>query len=248
MYITANLPALYGQFNQIKEENYPFRSAFTGYLRALSELGLRQGLTVEELIGVVEDTLFLGMRLPDMPKGTKPVKFRFTTEDEVIGEYFGKNSMANKTIIMLIIRMTLRLSVQYGTSLMRLTRLVKQVCAREAGNGERYPQLVDENYPQSVDNSADKKENNPHPVDNPVDMTDNNPQDADNFVDKEESGEKPKIRITKAAPPAEEKKPADVIGRLSELVERGDKLLSDTAGNDSGAVIETNPLLGDFFG
>lgn len=40
MYIVAKLPASYGRFHQLQEENYPFRRAFERYLEAIAALGL----------------------------------------------------------------------------------------------------------------------------------------------------------------------------------------------------------------
>lgn len=60
MYIIANLPAMYGRFQQIKKENYPFKRAFGQYLEALSRLGLALEAEPDRLSGIVEDALFPG--------------------------------------------------------------------------------------------------------------------------------------------------------------------------------------------
>ena len=88
MYVSANLPSLYGQFNEMKESNYPFRTAFTKYLRALSKAGLMLGADMDAVTGWVEDRVFKGRRVPDIPKGIGPVKFRFQADDAIVEEYF----------------------------------------------------------------------------------------------------------------------------------------------------------------
>ena len=117
MYIIAKLPALYGRFHQLQEENYPFRRAFETYLETISRLGLTLSEGPERLIGMIENSLFEGDRLPDIPEGDQPIQFRFSIDNPVIEEYFGQSDLTNKMIVTLIIRMTLRLSEKYGNSL-----------------------------------------------------------------------------------------------------------------------------------
>ena len=127
MYVTANLPPLYGEFNRIRRDNYPFRKAFERYLEAIASLGLSWEMDADLLVGAIEDALMGVGRLPDIPEGTEPVKFRFAIENGMVEEYFGGSELPNKTIVMLVIRMTLRLSERFGTSLSRLTRLISDI-------------------------------------------------------------------------------------------------------------------------
>lgn len=124
MYIAANLPPFYGQFKKIQRDNYPFSVTFVSYLEAIARLGLELKMDVDLLVGVIEDSLLKEDRLPDIPEGNEPVKFRFSTDSKIIQEYFDGSSLTNKKIILLIIRTTLRLSERFGTSLARLTRMV----------------------------------------------------------------------------------------------------------------------------
>lgn len=127
MYITANLPPLYGKFNQIRRDNYPFRNAFVSYLETIARLGLSLQMDADLLVGVIEDALLRDDRLPDIPEGTENVKFRFSIENETVETYFKNSELSNKTIVMVVIRMTLRLSAKFGTSLSRLTRMISEI-------------------------------------------------------------------------------------------------------------------------
>lgn len=127
MYIIANLPAMYGRFQQIKKENYPFKRAFGQYLEALSRLGLALEAEPDRLSGIVEDALFPGERVPDLPEGDGEVNFRFELENPVIEEYFHFIETTNKHAVMQFIRLALRLSERYGTSLSRLTLLIERL-------------------------------------------------------------------------------------------------------------------------
>lgn len=137
MYIIAKLPALYGRFHQLQEENYPFRRAFETYLETISRLGLTLSEGPERLIGMIENSLFKGDRLPDIPEGDQPIQFRFSIDNPVIEEYFGQSDLTNKMIVTLIIRMTLRLSEKYGNSLSRLTLLIEELMPEEEQAEER---------------------------------------------------------------------------------------------------------------
>lgn len=196
MYISANLPPLYGQFNQIRRDNYPFRNTFSEYLKTIAALGLKLNMDADRLVGVIEDILLRDARLPDIPEGNEPVKFRFTLEDETVKEWFEKSRLSNKAIVMYIIRMTLRLSVQFGTSLSRLTKRIEEIG------------LV---------------------------------------FDADEKQEEDKTNGSELSVPESSAVKTDVMKRLSELVEKGDQLLAAEDEEPSGQVVDTNPLLSDFF-
>ena len=131
MYIVAKLPARYGRFHQLQEENYPFRRAFERYLEAISALGLALDADPETTIGIIENALFSGERLPDIPDGDAPVNFRFSVDNPTIENFFASSDLTNKMIVTLVIRMTLRLAEKYGNSLSRLTILIEGLSARD---------------------------------------------------------------------------------------------------------------------
>lgn len=134
MYINIKLPSEFGSFNQLKKENYPFNGLFTSYLAAVSRLGLALKMDVGELVGYIEDKVFEGRRVPDIPDGEGPVNIRYKLaipEDagddhpgRVVEKYIGGSMLTNRMAVMYIVRMTLRMSAAYGTSLLRLERLV----------------------------------------------------------------------------------------------------------------------------
>lgn len=125
MYISIRLPKEFGSFHRIQKENYPFNSLFTSYLAAVSRLGMSMNMDVDELVGYLEDRIFEGQRLPDVPMGDEPVNIRYRTEDPDVTKYIKDSVLTNRMAIMYIARMTLRLSAAYGTSLFRLTRLIQ---------------------------------------------------------------------------------------------------------------------------
>lgn len=215
MYISANLPPMYGQFNKIRRDNYPFRGTFERYLETIANLGLSLGMDADLLVGVIEDALLGDMRLPDIPEGNETVKFRITTENKTIMEYFENSELTNKMIVMLVIRMTLRLSERFGTSISRLTKLVSEIPV------------------------TGKRELLPEPVKlKPVSETVVRPMSE------------PKLKPAKITPePEPEKEPeSDMLKRLQDLTEKGDKLLKgETLDGDSETVVTTNPFLNDFF-
>lgn len=217
MYITASLPAMYGRFNQIRKDNYPFRTIFTKYLEAISTLGLNLQMDADMLVGVIEDALLGDARLPDIPEGTEAVKFRFTIKNETIETYFDGSELTNKTIIMLVVRMTLRLSEQFGTSLSRLTRLISEI-----------PVAAD------VDNSVESvnKLPEPEPVREPVRISRTVRPQIPKPVTIPEHEEKPAAKET-----------SSLLDRLEELTKKGDELIAD---EPELTTVETNPLLSDF--
>lgn len=233
MYISANLPPLYGRFNQLKEENYPFKHSFVSYLEAISRLGFSKDLEIDKVVGLIENSLLKGKRLPDIPRGDEAVKFRFTTENPTVIKYFEKNELSNKTAILLIVRMTLRLSEVFGTSLFRLTELIEEL--NDTGDEEFEEQIIEESMPIRIKKKpVPYKEPVEEPVQEPVKEPIKEPvQDEVQDVEPEES---PKPEV-------------DVVSRLEALVERGEELLqdSDNEGETEDVPVETNPLLADFF-
>lgn len=127
MYISIKLPPEFGSFNKLQAENYPFNALFTEYLAAISRLGMEKGMDVGELVGWIEDTVFEGRRLPDVPEGGEAVNIRYRTDDKDVAAYIGGSGSTNRMAVMWIARMTLRLSEEYGTSLFRLTRVIKDL-------------------------------------------------------------------------------------------------------------------------
>lgn len=147
MYISIKLPAAFGSFNQLRKANYPFNSLFTSYLAAVSRLGMNLRMDVEELVGYIEDRIFDGQRVPDIPEGTEPVNIRYkvnipedadeTYPGNIVKTYIEGSILTNRMAVMYIARMTLRLSAAYGTSLMRLTRLIGDLSGTEPAKHQK---------------------------------------------------------------------------------------------------------------
>ena len=229
MYISANLPPLYGRFLQIKEENYPFKHSFVSYLEAISRLGMAYDMDVDKTVGLIENTLLKDNRLPDIPRGDQPVKFRFTTDNMIVTEYFESSHLANKTAVLLIIRMTLRLSEVFGTS---LTELIEHIDRDDSAIPVEEPMPIHIRKKPVVHPTTPVKE--PEPV----------------------IEEEPELKQVEEPQAAKGKEEPDLMSRLSSLVERGEELLQEEkedvpAGDDDGkedepVSVATNPLLSDF--
>lgn len=255
MYIAANLPALYGQFNEIQKDNYPFRKMFGEYLETFSRLGIAMGMDAGKLVGAIEDMLFEGRRLPDMERGTEPVKFRFPLENESVETYFKSNNMSNKAIILLVIRLTIRLSAEYGTSLPRLTHMLEKLMPAGATH-------VD-NVDNSVDNTGRKQPKVrivKAPQKKPA-LKEDMPKGAGSPA-LPETAAPGRLGAGLLSPAQEAGAAADQVSeKLSELVEKAGQLIGGQKGEDGMAqavgspegkeegiqVVETNPLLASFF-
>lgn len=127
MYISANLPKMYGAFSKVQDGNYPFNRHFTRYLETVATLGLEEDLQIEDLVGFIEDALMGDDRLPDIPKGNQEVAFRYSVKSESITQYYKQQELTNKDVTLMIVQMTLRLSAKFGTSLPRLIRKLEQI-------------------------------------------------------------------------------------------------------------------------
>ena len=159
MYISIKLPPAFGSFNRLRQENYPFNSLFTAYLAEVSRLGLSLGLDIEELVGYIEDRLFEGERLPDIPEGDEPVNMRYKTDDEDVVAYIGGSKLTNRMAVLYITRMTLRLSAAHGNSLFRLTKLISDLNTADAA-----PARMPKEKPAAKPKETAPVKKNPVPV------------------------------------------------------------------------------------
>lgn len=247
MYISIKLPPAFGSFNQLRKENYPFSSLFTEYLAAVSRLGLALGVDVDELVGYIEDRVFDGERLPDIPEGNEAVNMRYKTDNELVVKYIGQSRFTNRMAVMCIVRMTLRLSAAYGTSLFRLTKLVKDIGA-----------LPEE--PKKARKPEPEKKEAPKPKPRPK------PEPKE---EEPEEAPMPKVRIRASSEPVEVPAPAPV-SQTSKSAEAARAALAELAdltgavqaepepeehipeaapeedGGVDGDIVQTNPLLSQF--
>lgn len=235
MYISVKLPSEFGYFNRLRKENYPFNKLFTRYLAAISRLGIDLSMDVDELVGYIEDKIFEDRRLPDIPDGDEPVNFRYKTDDPDVMKYIGESSLTNRMAVMYIVRMTLRISAAYGTSLFRLINLISTL-----QSSSKKPVKAKEQVKTKVE--QEPKQNVPVVTERVT-----------------KSVDEPKIsmpRVSSKAPtqepdplPIQESKPSSVkasaeaakaaVSQLAELTAQVDA--------DNMPIVETNPLLNDFF-
>lgn len=241
MYISIKLPPAFGSFNKLRKENYPFNSLFTAYLAAVSRLGIALSVDVDELVGYIEDRVFDGQRLPDVPEGNEPVNIRYKTDDLDVVRYIGGSSLTNRMAVMYIARMTLRLSAAYGTSLFRLTRLINDL--DPSAEAVKAPKKPREPAKKETDKAKEQ----------PVSES----RKAGQEPKTEEPSPMPMPRVTSKVPVQEqqpvismqEQRPSSVQASadaakaaLSELAE----LTAQADNGDASQIVKTNPYLNDF--
>lgn len=246
MYISVKLPSEFGYFNRLRKENYPFNKLFTAYLAAVSRLGIDLSMDVDELVGYIEDRIFEGTRLPDVPDGNEPVNFRYKTDDPDVMKYIGESSLTNRMAVMYIVRMTLRISAAYGTSLFRLMNLINTL--RPSAETPKLPKK-----PVKVKEQVRQK-SEPVPKQEEVAVTGTVTKSADEPAI-------PMPRVSNKAPiqepaslPISETKPSSVkasaeaakaaVSQLAELTAQVDAVTDENAGDMP--IVETNPLLNEF--
>lgn len=245
MYISANLPERYGVFNRIRKDNFPFNQTFSQYIELIAKIGIHHNLNIVEVIGFIEDGIMGDERLPDIPEGDEPVKFRFKTDSDVTQQYYQSQNMTNRQITMLIIMMTLRLSEKYGTSLYRIYSKIEAVSELP---GQK--QMVRKNKPEA------KAPANEKPVTQKPKLTIKKKKrvapKSTTVVDEPDKVEPDKVEPDKVEPNIAEEieqapKADDIVSRLTKLTKQGEKLLDTKDDDGEDVVVKTNPALGDFF-
>lgn len=241
MYISIKLPPAFGSFNRLRQENYPFNSLFTAYLAEVSRLGLSLGLDIEELVGYIEDRLFEGERLPDIPEGDEPVNMRYKTDDEDVVAYIGGSKLTNRMAVLYITRMTLRLSAAHGNSLFRLTKLISDLNTADAAPArmpkEKPAAKPKETAPVKKNLVPVKHEERQEETPVPMPRVSSKAAVSEPVTAKQPAGEQ-KSSVLESAEAAKA-----ALSELTELTAAAQP--ADTA---EGEVIETNPLLGAFGG
>lgn len=229
MYIYANLPKSYGSFYQIQQDNYPFNRIFHKYIRVLVDIGIEKELDIFSLIGYVEHGLSGDERLPDTPDGDRGINFRFSIEDEIVEDYYKEQDLSNKMITQMIVRMTIRLADEYGTSLSRIATMINQIedqtirqpQAKPAKRAK--PSIRISNQPVKTVAEEGTEEGN----DDLIEEIDE--EEADDIIEEQKtSAESERLRK-----------------KLEELQKKQEEL---TAEEDDDQVVTTNPHLADFFG
>lgn len=236
MYISIKLPPEFGSFNRLRKENYPFNKLFTGFLKEVSKLGLSRHIDVEELVGYIEDRIFDGQRVPDIPYGDEPVNVRYKTDDPDVVEYIGGSDLNNRMAVLYITRMMLRMSAAYGTSLFRLTRVIRDL-----------------DIPAKPKRAVEPKAAAEQPLPKPR-KTYVKPAAAEPDEEEDEMGEEPAkmpgVRLSgRAAEAAEPESKAPTSSSASESAQKAKAALSELESlTEKADVVETNPFLSQFGG
>lgn len=234
MYISIKLPPEFGSFNRLRKENYPFNKLFTGFLKEVSKIGLSRHMDVEELVGYIEDRIFDGQRVPDIPYGDEPVNVRFKTDDPDVVEYIGGSELNNRMAVLYISRMMLRMSAAYGTSLFRLTRMIKDLSLPAKSKRAAEPKTTAE-QPRPRRTYA-----RPAAVE---------PDEEEDEME-EEPAKMPGVRLSGRV--AETTEPAPKESKSSSAAESAQKAkaaLSELESlTEKAGVVETNPFLSQFGG
>ena len=219
MLLKFQFPKRLGRFRVLQEDNYPFTQMFSRYLGQICSLGLSLSLTVEELVGYIEDKLFEGRRLPDIPEGSEDISIRIRVDDADVEEYYAWNKdqgISHKWTTLYLVRMTLRLAEDYGTSLLRLAHLIQGL-----SEGERKPEEKESGGFRVSHKAAAQEEEAEIP-----------PEKAP--VREEEIPEKEEEETVAASAKKSAQAAKEALKELTSLTEE--------------SVVETNPLLSQFGG
>lgn len=223
MLLKFQFPKRLGRFRILQEDNYPFTQMFSRYLGQICSLGLSLSLTVEELVGYIEDRLFEGRRLPDIPEGSEDISIRIRVEDADAEEYYAWNKdqgISHKWTTLYLVRMTLRLAEEYGTSLPRLAHLIQGLSEEEREPKEKESGGFRVSHKAAVQEEALPREAEILPEKIPV------PEEE---IPEKEEEETVAASARKSAQAAKE-----ALKELTSLTEE--------------SVVETNPLLSQFGG
>lgn len=264
MYISIRLPSTFDSFNRLQAENYPFNTLFTEFLDAVCKLGLSRKMAVGELVGWIEDRVFEGQRVPDIPEsdGGIPVNIRYRISDarypDIVKYISGNENTTNRMAVMYIARMALRLSVSYGTSMFRLKRLILDLMNEKPAKKR---QTKGEEKPSEISS----------PVSGKIRTIEEDPEEIlvsgtgkktvqEEIPVKEPAPVAPKIstRAPQEKPsPAKEPEPVKETPGTSSVMESANAAkaalseladLAAAAGDiKEGDIVETNPLLNGFY-
>lgn len=253
MYISIKLPAAFGSFNRLRKENYPFNSSFTEFLDAICTLGIAKGMEVGELVGWIEDRVFDGQRLPDVPEDESGgiVNIRYKIDNDkypnIVKYISGGKDTTNRMAIMYVARMVLRMSVTYGTSLFRLKRVITDLMnekpAKRAKTKEEEPVRTPTPKPRRVKEDAPEEEASA-PGEEAVPVL---PRVSSKGTSvQEETPEKEPGKET-VKEPEKGPEPATASG-VKESAEAAKAALAELEQLAADApVVQTNPLLGEFY-
>lgn len=230
MYIYANLPESYGSFYQIQQDNYPFNRIFHKYIQQLVHIGIEKDLDIFSLIGYVEHGLSGEGRLPDPPEGDRSINFRFSIEDEQVEDYYKKQDLSNKMITQMIVRMTIRLADEYGTSLSRIATMIAGIDGQEQTPAPPTETNTHKIRPAIRITEQQKTKEKPNPSRMPTKKAKKKGVDKEEALEAERQASAESERLKR---------------KLEELQQKQEKMKVE---EEEDQVVKTNPHLADFFG
>lgn len=253
MYINIKLPPAFNSFNRLRMENYPFNTLFTEFLDEVCRLGLSKKMAVGELVGWIEDRVFEGQRLPDIPEtdGGSAVNIRYRIDDakhpDIVKYITGSENTTNRMAVMYIARLTLRLSVSYGTSLFRLKRLIMELANEKPPKKQKT--RTEECVPETPKPRVIRAE---EPVEAPVETPEETLVETPVMprVSAKTVQENTPTKTETSAVPAKEPPRSSGVMESANAAKAALGELADLAavaeGMKEGEIVETNPYLGDF--
>lgn len=254
MHLKIQLPKHLGGFRSLQTDNYPFSQSFGDYLGLICHLGLTHSMLIEDLIGCIEDKVFEGRRLPDILGGEEEVSTQIQVENPEVESYYIWNKeqgTSYKRTTLYIARLTLRLAVDYGTSLFRLAHIIQESMEGTQTKKRRTVSRKTTEHPVSVSKMAeDSIQNAAEP---PVSVS----KTAEDSTPAEESRQawtggfrvsSRALEKASAPVPAKETAPSAGIVTARESAQAAKAAIKELQELTKDSIVETNPLLSQFGG
>lgn len=236
MYIRIKLPAQYYKLQELKKDNFPYRSIFSEFMKAVIKLGMREQLSTFAVFGRVEHALAADKPL-DLTKTGELVSLDYREDDDDIVDFYKASSLTQKQQTLMFVRLLLRLQGVVGNSVPEMIYLIDNISASDEVEIEDNPEVKPTAVSVVPGIRIHKK--------------------AVSESKAEQPQTKPKKQVAKhgdakpsSTPPKESKKDDQATEKekssLERIVEHAEKLTS-MADEASGEVVKTNPLMSEFY-
>lgn len=237
MYIRIKLPAQYYKIQGLKKDNFPYRSVFSGFMKAVIHLGMRENLSMFATFGRIEHELAADKPL-DLTTTGEMTSLDYREDDDDIIQFYKNSTLTQKQQTLMFVRLMLRLQGVVGNSVPEMIYLIDNIQVNNDINELRDSEAeVKSNQQQSHESVSIlpgiriHKTNVSKPkVSQPVKVA----SEA-----KEPIHDKNKV-IANTSEVTESK------SSVERLVEHAEKLTS-MADDVAGEVVKTNPLMADFY-
>ena len=140
MFIRIHLPASYERLQDIKKDNFPYRTLFHAYMLAIAKLAKRENLTVFSAFGRVEHALVADTPLELSMTGDESVTLDYKEDDPEVVAFYKNSPLTNKKTTLMFMRTLLRLTAKYGNSIPELVYLIDTLPA--VANQQTAPTVV----------------------------------------------------------------------------------------------------------